>query len=100
MCLPVACGGAEAPPTPEADGPSTSLFDATLLAPNGGETFEAAAPTTIRWSAGDEAVTVELALLDDAGETIAIASELPTTPGQAGSFEWSPPGVPAATQYK
>lgn len=100
MCLLVACGGTEAPPTPETDAPSTSFVNATLLAPNGGETFEAAMPTTIRWSAVDETVMVELVLFDEAGETIAIARELPTTPGQAGSFEWSPPGVPAPARYK
>lgn len=87
-------------PTPDPDGPPPSELTVTLLAPNGGETLEAAAESTIRWSALAADATVELSLIDGMGATSSIATGLLSTAGQEGSFTWTPVGVPAPTQYK
>ena len=88
------------PSPPIRNGPPASELTVTLLAPNGGEMLEPAVESTIRWSALAAAATVELALVDQAGATSQIATDLASPAGQEGSFTWTPAGVAAPTRYK
>ena len=96
----VACHGDPAPVPADPDGPPASELTVTLLAPNGGEMLEAGVESTIRWSALAAAATVELALVDQAGATSQIATDLASPAGQEGTFTWTPTGVAAPTRYK
>lgn len=92
-----ACGGDPAPAT---DGPPASALAVTLLAPNGGEQLVPAEESLIRWAPLAGEATIELALVDAAGASSAIASGLSSPVGEEGSFAWTPVGVPAPTSYK
>jgi hypothetical protein len=77
-------------------GGDTTPPQVEVLAPNGGETLVANAPTTVQWSAADVSgiAGVELYLSLDDGDTWRVLAEGLTN---TGSFQWFPANRPSTT---